>query len=432
MIEFVNVSKVYGTGVRALQDINLSIDDGEFVFIVGRSGSGKSTLLKLLLKELDVSSGKIIVNGMHLQTMPRRHVPRYRRTLGIVFQDFRLLKDRNVYENIAFAQRVIGASGREMRERVEAMLRMLGLSAKYKSFPDQLSGGEQQRVAIGRALVNRPEILLADEPTGNLDAYHAEEILNLLLEINRQGTTVVVITHDRAMVERVKKRVLTLSRGRLISDENMETGEKKEFAPPEDAALRFCAWRPGQRRAGGQESTGTEVRGRELTRPGIAGAQTAVQAGDETPDKAEQSIAEPNAVIPEMPELNTESQADGRSDALNQAAQAGEVRMSREVEAQTVQQGEVQTVQQADTQTVRQAEARAVQRTGAQRARQTDAFNETVQEAEPDTFQEHAVANTAARTSAVLAHAQQGTVPARLRSGGKSRSRYAARGREKR
>ncbi len=180
MIEITNVYKTYDTGNKALRNINISIEDGEFVFIVGRSGSGKSTLLKLLLKEVEPTSGKIVVNDMNLGKMPRRYVPKYRRRLGVVFQDFRLLKDRNVYENVAFAQRVIGASPRKIREKVPSMLQMVGLSAKYKSYPQQLSGGEQQRVAIARALINRPEVLLADEPTGNLDHHNAIEIMKLL------------------------------------------------------------------------------------------------------------------------------------------------------------------------------------------------------------------------------------------------------------
>ena len=196
MIEISKLTKTYEKSSRALKDVSLTIDDGEFVFITGRSGSGKSTLLRILLKEVEPTSGRVVVNDMDLGRMPRRYVPKYRRQLGVVFQDFRLLKDRNVYENVAFAQRVIGVSGRKIRESVPEMLRMVGLSSKYKSFPHQLSGGEQQRVAIARALINRPAILLADEPTGNLDPHNAMEIMGLLEEINRQGTTVVVVTHS--------------------------------------------------------------------------------------------------------------------------------------------------------------------------------------------------------------------------------------------
>ena len=199
--------------------MSITIDDGEFVFIVGRSGSGKSTLLKLLLKEVEPTSGRIVVNDMDLQKMPRRYVPKYRRKLGVVFQDFRLLKDRTVFENVAFAQRVIGESNRTIKESVPRMLRMVGLSSKYKVYPTQLSGGEQQRVAIARALINRPEVLLADEPTGNLDSFNTGEIMKLLEEINRQGTTVVVVTHSQEMVAAMKKRVITMDRGQVVSDE---------------------------------------------------------------------------------------------------------------------------------------------------------------------------------------------------------------------
>ena len=219
MIEILNVSKTYDTGNKALRNIDIQIEDGEFVFIMGRSGSGKSTLVKLLLKETEPTSGRIIVNNMDLQKMPRRFVPKYRRMLGVVFQDFRLLKDRNVFENVAFAQRVIGVPSRKIRESVPEMLKLVGLSAKYKSLPQHLSGGEQQRVAIARALINRPEVLLADEPTGNLDHGNAVEIMKLLQHINSLGTTVVVVTHSQELVEQMGKRVITLDRGRLISDE---------------------------------------------------------------------------------------------------------------------------------------------------------------------------------------------------------------------
>ncbi len=218
MIEIIDVSKNYNTGTKALKNINLTIEDGEFVFIVGRSGSGKSTLIKLLLKELEPTSGSIIVNNMDLGRIPKRHVPKYRRTLGVVFQDFRLLKDRSVFENVAFAQRVIGVPARRIRESVPAMLRMVGLSSKYKSNPQQLSGGEQQRVAIARALINRPEVLLADEPTGNLDSYNTVEIMKLLEKINRRGTTVIVVTHSHEIVEMMGKRVITMDKGMIIGD----------------------------------------------------------------------------------------------------------------------------------------------------------------------------------------------------------------------
>lgn len=219
MIELSNVSKIYEKGNTAIRDLTLNIEDGEFVFVVGNSGSGKSTLIRLLLKEIEPNSGKIVVNGMDLGRMPRRYVPKYRRTLGVVFQDFRLLKDRNVYENIAFAQRVVGAPSRHIKASVPAMLTMVGLSAKYKSYPRQLSGGEQQRVAIARALINKPDLLLADEPTGNLDPKNAWEIMKLLEEINKQGTTVVVVTHSHEIVDRMQKRVIAMKHGVIVSDE---------------------------------------------------------------------------------------------------------------------------------------------------------------------------------------------------------------------
>ena len=218
MIEISNVIKTYKAGNKAIRKLNIHIADGEFVFIVGRSGSGKSTLLKMLLKEVEPTSGHIIVNGVNLQRMPRRHVPKYRRRLGMVFQDFKLLKDRTVYENVAFAQRVIGVPVRRIRENVPEMLKLEGLSSKYKFYPNQLSGGEQQRVAIARALVNNPEVLLADEPTGNLDRQNAEEIMRLLEEINAQGTTVIVVTHSQEIVDSMQKRVITMDKGMVVSD----------------------------------------------------------------------------------------------------------------------------------------------------------------------------------------------------------------------
>ena len=219
MIELSHVSKSYGTGGKAIRDLSLTIEDGEFVFITGRSGSGKSTLIKLLMKELDPTKGRIVVNDMDLGKMPRRYVPKYRRKLGVVFQDFRLLKDRTVFENVAFAQRVIGVPSRTIRETVPQMLRLVGLSSKYKAYTGQLSGGEQQRVAIARALINKPEVLLADEPTGNLDSFNTHEIMNLLDEINQRGTTVIVVTHSQEMVAEMNKRVITMDRGEVIRDE---------------------------------------------------------------------------------------------------------------------------------------------------------------------------------------------------------------------
>ena len=219
MISLEHVSKSYAAGIPALNDVNITIDDGEFVFVVGDSGSGKSTLIKLLLKELDPSEGAISVNGHRLNKIRRRHIPKFRRNIGVVFQDFRLLEDRNVYENVAFAQRVIGESNRNIKKNVPAMLSMVGLAAKYRSFPRQLSGGEQQRVAIARALINEPSILLADEPTGNLDNNNAWETMKLLEEINNKGTTVIVVTHNMEIVKAMNKRVITINKGVVVSDE---------------------------------------------------------------------------------------------------------------------------------------------------------------------------------------------------------------------
>ena len=219
MITLENVSKSYAKGQPALNDVSLHIDKGEFVFIVGNSGSGKSTLIKLLLKELEPTSGTIIVNDQNLGKMKRRKVPKYRRGVGVVFQDFRLLKDRNVYENVAFAQRVIERPNRVIKKRVPEILTLVGLAEKYKSFPRELSGGEQQRVALARALVNRPNILLADEPTGNLDPKNSLEIMKLLEEINERGTTVLVVTHNRESDNSFRKRVITKRKGDIVSDE---------------------------------------------------------------------------------------------------------------------------------------------------------------------------------------------------------------------
>lgn len=219
MITLENVSKSYAKGQPALNDVSLHIDKGEFVFIVGNSGSGKSTLIKLLLKELEPTSGTIIVNDQNLGKMKRRKVPKYRRGVGVVFQDFRLLKDRNVYENVAFAQRVIERPNRVIKKRVPEILTLVGLAEKYKSFPRELSGGEQQRVALARALVNRPNILLADEPTGNLDPKNSLEIMKLLEEIDERGTTVLVVTHNREIVNSFRKRVITMRKGVIVSDE---------------------------------------------------------------------------------------------------------------------------------------------------------------------------------------------------------------------
>lgn len=218
MIKIKDLSKSYGNGAPALNNLNLEIGDGEFVFVVGASGSGKSTFIKLLLKELNPTEGSITVDDIELSKLKSRGVSKYRRNVGVVFQDFRLLQDRDVYENIAFAQRVIGVPSKDIEKNVANMLSLVGLSEKYRSNPNELSGGEQQRVALARALVNRPDILLADEPTGNLDPQNSREIMNLLEKINKQGTTVVVVTHNMEIVEEMNKRVITLKKGVKISD----------------------------------------------------------------------------------------------------------------------------------------------------------------------------------------------------------------------
>jgi cell division transport system ATP-binding protein len=219
VILFENVSKSYQRGVYAINNISLQIKKGEFVFIVGSSGSGKSTLIKLMLKEIEPTSGKVFVNFKDLSRLRRGQVAKYRRGIGIVFQNFRLLKDRNVYENVAFAQRVVETPTRLIRRQVPSILATMGLAEKYKSFPSELSGGEQQRVALARALINKPSILLADEPTGNLDPKNSWEIMQLLDEINKRGTTVVVVTHNSDIVNKMQKRVITMNKGNLISDE---------------------------------------------------------------------------------------------------------------------------------------------------------------------------------------------------------------------
>lgn len=219
MIRMQNVNLVYPTGTAALKDCSLGIGKGEFVFIVGSSGSGKSTLIKTLLGELEISSGRIEVAGKNLASMTRKELPFFRRKLGVVFQEFRLLDEMNVFENVALAQRVVGVSSRERRRKNSlAMLEMVGLSKKLKAYPKELSGGEQQRVAIARAMVNKPAILLADEPTGNLDPENSWEIMKLLEDVHELGTTVLVVSHNEDIVNKMQKRVITLHKGQIISD----------------------------------------------------------------------------------------------------------------------------------------------------------------------------------------------------------------------
>ena len=218
MIEFKNVSKVYGTGTEAVHNASFTIDKGEFAFLVGTSGSGKSTLIKLILKEEEASKGNIIINGKDITYLKAKRIPFLRRSMGVVFQDFRLLPDKTVYENVAFAMEVLGYDKKEIHKRVMEVLDLVGLKNQVRKYPDQLSGGEQQRVVIARAIVNRPKLLICDEPTGNLDPDTSMEIMKVLEEINEMGTTIVMATHDRDIVDRMKKRVILLDHGRLAKD----------------------------------------------------------------------------------------------------------------------------------------------------------------------------------------------------------------------
>ena len=218
MIEFKNVSKVYDTGTEAVHNANFKIDKGEFVFLVGSSGSGKSTLIKLILKEEEPTKGNIIINGKDTTFLKPKRVPFLRRSMGVVFQDFRLLPDKTVYENVAFAMYIVKATPRHIKRQVPMVLSLVGLSAKAKMYPNELSGGEQQRVALARALVNNPSMIIADEPTGNLDPDTAWEIMNLLNDINLRGTTVVMATHAKNIADEMNKRVIHIDKGNIISD----------------------------------------------------------------------------------------------------------------------------------------------------------------------------------------------------------------------
>ena len=218
MIDFQNVTKTYDNGTEAIRGIDLKIEDGEFVFLVGPSGSGKSTIINLLTAELTPTSGSIHINGFELEGIKKKQIPYLRRTVGVIFQDFRLIEKKTVYQTVAFAMRVIGAPEREIRKRVPYVLDLVGLGEKSKSYPDELSGGEQQRVAVARALINNPAMIVADEPTGNLDPGKSLEIMLLLEQINALGTTVLVVTHEADMVDRFHKRVIAINEGKVISD----------------------------------------------------------------------------------------------------------------------------------------------------------------------------------------------------------------------
>ena len=218
MIRFTDVEKRYDNGVDALRGISMSIEDGEFVFLVGHSGSGKSTIIKTLTGEVLPTAGRVMVNGFSLNKISERQIPLMRRTIGVIFQDFRLIETKNVYENLSFAMRAVGASPKAIKQRIPYVLDLVGLAGRSRRFPPELSGGEQQRVAIARALVNNPTTIVADEPTGNLDPARSYEIMQLLERINRLGTTVLVVTHELDLVKRFHKRIIVLERGRIVSD----------------------------------------------------------------------------------------------------------------------------------------------------------------------------------------------------------------------
>jgi len=218
MIRMTDVFKEYANGTKALKGISFELNTGEFAFLVGPSGSGKSTIIRLLIGEIAPSDGEVIVNGQDMDNLKMRKMPYLRRTVGVIFQDFRLIENKTVYENVAFAMRVIGASGRDIRQRVPYVLELVGLEYKAKAKPDELSGGEQQRVAVARALVNNPRLIIADEPTGNLDPARSLEILLLLKKINDLGTTVLIVTHEKPLVDQFSQRVIAIDGGRIISD----------------------------------------------------------------------------------------------------------------------------------------------------------------------------------------------------------------------
>lgn len=228
LIEFRGVYKAYDNGTKALADVNLKIDKGEFVFVVGASGAGKSTFIKMIIHEEKPNAGEIIVGNFKVSRLKRRHIPKLRRTMGIVFQDFRLIRNMTVFENVAFAMRVVGASKRDIRKRVAYALNIVGLNDKARSYPDELSGGEQQRVALARALVNNPSMIIADEPTGNVDPTMAYEIVDLLTEINKRGTTVIMVTHEHQLVRDFGHRVIMIENGQVVADNAGLTPKKNE------------------------------------------------------------------------------------------------------------------------------------------------------------------------------------------------------------
>ena len=219
MLEFIEVNKIYNNDVCALKDLSFRVEDGEFIFLIGASGAGKTSIIKMLLREIKPSSGGIIVDNVNIVKLRNRKIPELRKTMGVVFQDFRLLEGKTVFDNIKYPLQILGVSKKEITRRVNEILELVGLSDRASSFPNQLSGGEQQRVCIARALVNRPKYLIADEPTGNLDPNTSEDIMKLLLDVNAKGTTVIVSTHDKDIVNKLKKRVISMDHGEMINDE---------------------------------------------------------------------------------------------------------------------------------------------------------------------------------------------------------------------
>lgn len=238
VIEFKNVSKTYDNGTNALRDVSLKINDGEFVFIVGASGAGKSTFLKIIMREQVPNSGTVVINNYNLNKMKKREIPKFRRTMGIVFQDFRLIPNMTVFDNVAFAMRVIGAKEKEIRKKVPYVLSLVGLTSKARQLPTQLSGGEQQRVALARALVNNAGIIIADEPTGNIDPEMSYEIVDLLNHINANGTTVVMVTHEHELVRRFNHRVITINQGQVVSDTAVKAKAEAPAEPQKEAEVK--------------------------------------------------------------------------------------------------------------------------------------------------------------------------------------------------
>lgn len=219
MLEFIEVNKTYTNDVCALKNLSFKIEDGEFVFLIGASGAGKTSIIKMLLREIKPTSGQIIVDNVNIVELRNRKIPQLRRTMGVVFQDFRLLEGKTVFDNIKYPLQILGVSKKEINERVTELLELVGLSDRTNAFPNQLSGGEQQRICIARAIVNKPKYLIADEPTGNLDPNTSEEIMRALLDVNASGTTVIVSTHDKDIVNKLKKRVISMNHGEMVNDE---------------------------------------------------------------------------------------------------------------------------------------------------------------------------------------------------------------------